>query len=259
MDISISEIRSFIHCPYYYRFKYPGNTPLLKVKAKEHWINCLKSVIIDFMRASQHDEKLLELETLQALWQKSWYEDPMCLKYSDGQDQSRMGNSGWLTLHSFYKLITFYEMPIVAIDKPYSIKLKNTKHRLTGTIDVLLTNGGVDYLAIKLVDSTYHATKMFGANDVEMTAYRRALREESDVAIEPTLAYFVLDPSTKDIVITKRTDLQNAVLDETALSVINAIAAEAYYPDFGNKCHNCDYLSICDKAQWVMGTKLFKY
>lgn len=259
MDISISEIKAYIHCPYYYRFRYPGNTPLLEVKAKEHWTNCLKSVIIDFMRASQHDEKLLGLETLQAFWQKTWYEDPMALRYSEGQDKARMGNSGWITLTNFHKLITVYNMPSVAIDKPYSIKLKSTKHRLTGTIDVLLTSGGANYLAIKLADSTYHATKMVGNNDIEMTAYRRALREETDESVEPTLAYFILDSTTKDLVATHRSDVQNAVLDETALSIINSISEQLYYPDFGNKCHTCDYFSQCDKAQWVMSTSLFKY
>lgn len=284
MDISIKEVKQYIHCPYYYRFNTKTNVPLLKIHAKEHWGNCIKYVLAQIMKRWLDNNYPTSLVEAQALWNKAWYEDPMALDYPKGSNHRDLGNDGWIIINNFYTLMSTPEYSmiaadhnehrIVAVDYEYTLPVKNTKYRLTGTIDLLLTDStpnlnyrglSQNYIGIKFVTSEYHMTKMVGHNDIEMTAYRRAIRKlilddaDSTSLVEPKLFYFLLDPATKNFTTTKRFNSQLEVLDETVLSIAKSIENEIYYPSYSNQCDNCYYLGLCNKGKWVKETNLYRY
>lgn len=248
-----------MHCAYYYRFRYPKNTPLLKVRAKEHWSNCLRTSISHFMKDWISKGSAPSLQSLQDTWNQYWYEEPMAITYTKGQTRNDLGNEGWMTLCKFYNIATENQTYIAAVDLTYKLEItKGTS--LTGTIDLLLHIDRPDisknYLAIKLVDSDYNASDMVGHNDIEMTAWRRAIRKliasnEDQYIVEPRLAYFVLNTKGKSLIETKRYNEQNEILDETVMAVAKSIQTANYYPHFGNWCNNCDYQPLCNGGRWV--------
>lgn len=257
MIVTATEVRSYIHCPYKYRFKYISNIPLLKIKAKEHWSNCLKFVILEFMRIWVSKGTAPSLQHLQDRWNKAWFEDPIALDYETKTSQHDLGISGWRTLIKFYNIV-IKETYIAAIEQGYKLEISKNLY-LAGSIDILLyTNDPklypTNYLGIKLVDSNYYSNAMVGSNDIEMTAYRRAIKNilaSNSPIPEPRLAYYVLDSRGEGLVVTRRSPEQDEVLNETVTAIAGALKESSFFPRFGGWCNACEYQPICDRGSWI--------
>lgn len=254
MNLVMDELRNYMHCPYYYRFKWVQQVPLFKVKAKEYWFNALRSCTLDFFKTWISFEKP-RLEELQGLWQKAWYEEPLALSWkgtSRTENKQSLGNMGWIVLTKLYRWTESRPLILGAVNFPYSIQI--SEDTLSGSIDLLLytDQNKYNFEAIKFVKSTYEATKMAGHNNVEMTAWRMKLKELTNQrgGMEPILQYYVLDNVQQQVIRTHRNDSQQSVLEETVGTVTSCIKNSQYYPHFGNRCHVCDYKDLCNKGQW---------
>jgi len=152
-------------------------------------------------------------------------------------------------------------MEFAGIDYPYSI---NTgKNVLTGKIDILAytSSDKTRMMGIKLCPTTYEATKMYGYNGLEMVAYKMAIQDLQKVTkdylgakkeqMKAELGFFVLENVNKPFYNTRRTDEQEEILVNTVDSICSAIQSSIYYPDYGYKCHNCDFKQKCNKGRWI--------
>ncbi len=250
MDITATQVKAFIHCPYYSRFLY-NNTPLLRIQAKDHWHNCQRASILDFCKRWVRDSKMPSLQELQDLWHRHWFDDPMSLTYSERQiSRDAMGVDGWYNLLRFHRFCSENYTNILSVEMPYKIPIAGSEHTMSGSIDLLLGGGQEPVIAVNFVKGNYHADRMFGANNIEMTAWRRALRMMMPTDKEPNLLYYMLQ-KPGGIKQTKRYQNQEAVLDEAVQSVIKSIEANNYWPIYGNKCLACDYMKLCNKGNWV--------
>lgn len=254
MNLVMRELKDYIHCPHYYRFKWKQEVPLFKVRAKEYWFNCLRSCAIDFFKTWVSFEKP-KLEELQGMWQKCWYEEPLALNWKGttrAENQQTLGNMGWLILTKLYRWTESRPMIIGGASYPYAIEVGEDK--VSGSIDLLLytDQNKINFEAIKFVKSTYEATKMAGHNDIEMTAWRMTLKKLTNMrgGFEPVLRYYVLDNVQNPFILTHRNDSQQSILEDTVRAVAGSIRDDRYFPHYGNRCHMCDYKDICNKGQW---------
>jgi hypothetical protein len=200
------------------------------------------------------------VKDLQEAWQASWYPSPeldVALDFSSAQRKTKqtMGNDGWLNLLHMHDYFSKNPPTFAGVDWPYSVRFG--EHTLVGKIDILAYTGSDrnKMQGIKLCPSSYEATKMYGYNGLEMVAYRIAIKGLMDKmqssADKVSLGFFVMENINKPFYTTRRTDDQEEVLSSTVDSVCRAIESDMYYPDFGYKCHNCDYKPHCNKGRWV--------
>jgi hypothetical protein len=101
---------------------------------------------------------------------------------------------------------------------------------------------------------------MYGYNSLEMVAYRIAIlyileRIHGELpkreAPKADLGFFVLENVNNPFYTTHRGKDHVEVLKNTVDSVCKAIEQDIYFPDFGYKCHNCDFKPLCNKGKWV--------
>jgi hypothetical protein len=248
------ELKNYMHCPHYYQFKWVQQVPLFKVRAKEYWFNALRSCSIDFFKTWISFDKP-RLEDLQALWQKCWYEEPLALNWKGTtrqETQQTLGNQGWLVLTRLYRFTESRPIILGGADWPFMVDAG--EHKLSGSIDLLLytDESKTNFEAIKFVKSTYEATKMAGHNDVELTAWRKVLKDLTNArgGFEPVLRYYVLDNVQNPVVQTHRNDGQECVLFDTIKAVAGSVGRSEYYPHYGNRCNTCDYKDLCNKGNW---------
>lgn len=266
MEISTTELMHYIRCPFYYRFRWKTETAPMRIKAMEHWKNCLYSTAINFFKDWYAYSAIPSIQSLQASWQNCWFpptEQDVALDFSGSSRKTlqSLGTEGWLNLLHMHRYCEKNPFNLTAIDYPYSITLG--KHTLRGSIDLAAytTDDKTRLMGIKLCPSSYEATKMYGYNSLEMTAHRKFIKDflsrmYPDASfkkgeIKAELGFFVLENVNNPFYTTHRNDDQEQVLEETVDSVCRAIEQNVYYPDIGYKCHNCDYKPICNKGRWI--------
>lgn len=254
MNLTTSEVKSYLHCPYYYKFRWVDSVPLFKVRAKEYWFDALKSCALDFFKTWISFEKP-KLEELQGLWQKAWYEEPLALEWrgtAKNETKQSLGNQGWVILTKLYRWAESRQMIMGGASFPFSIDVNDDQ--LTGTIDLLLYTDAsrTNFEAIKFVKSSYEATKMQGHNDIELTAWRMTLKKLTNLrgGFEPLLKYYVLENIQQPLILTHRNDNQQTILEDTVKAISNSIKGSLYYPHYGNRCLQCDYKDLCNKGKW---------
>lgn len=264
MELSTNELLNFIRCPFYYRFKWVVGSPILKIKAQEHWKNCLYSTALGFFKEWATSGILPSAVSLQESWQRAWFptDHDVALDFTSSQRKTKqtLGTDGWLNLLHMHRYFSANPIPLAGVDYPYSITLGN--NTLSGKIDILTyTNPEkTRMMGIKLCTSSYEATKMYGYNGLEMVAYRMAIKEflekihgsaSKKDSVKAELGFYVLENVNKPFYTTRRTEEQEEVLINTVDSVCSAIANQIYFPDFGYKCHNCDFKPRCNKGKWI--------
>jgi|GEM_PF-3448823 hypothetical protein len=266
MELSITELLTYIRCPFYYRFKYKLDAPTLQIKAIEHWKTCLYVTAINFFKEWYGSRSLPDIKYLQDSWQNIWYPQldlDVALDFSGSGRKTRqsLGNDGWLNLLHLHKYFSKNPLSLTGIDYPYSIQLG--QHTLTGKIDLLTytTTDQTRLMGIKLCPSSYEASKMYGYNSLEMVAYRKFIGDflermypkanfkKGEAKAE--LGFFVLENVNNQFYTTHRNDEQEIQLEAIVNSVCKAIEQDIYFPDIGYKCHNCDYKSRCNKGKWI--------
>lgn len=250
--MSLTELNHYIRCPYYYKFRWVDNSPLFKIKAKEHWRDCLKVTAIDYFKTWVQEDKQPSSDFCQNLWQKNWYDDidRTALDFSDCRSGnfSSLGNAGWLDLLKMHRFFTQNPPLIGGVDWPFTIEIEKDLD-LIGSIDLLLYTDDTKkkLLALKLTTSSYEASKMYGANSLDMVAYKTTL---STLTKDLDIGYFILENINNPLVITHRGDEQKEILFETVKNIAASIKENRYYPDYGYKCHGCDYKPTCNKGRW---------
>lgn len=257
MNLSTTEMQDYLFCPQYHQHKWPSQVLLPKVRARNYWHDTLIHTFITYCSSWSQSEKT-DIQYLQDLWKKNWMGERPALDWI-GTKQNEHSESylaeGWVILSQAHKYFSDKYQKPAAVGMRYNMPIGN--HILNGHVDLLFYSDSTqrNLEAYKLARSTFHATKIYGHNNPEITAWAQYLQKITNtISVEdPIIKYYILDNVDKPVVNTSRNINQQAVLEHTVNSIAYNIENKLYWPDFSWKCEKCNYKRICNKAKYIEG------
>lgn len=237
--LSFSQIDTYETCPLQYKYRYVLKIPTPASHAAsfgETIHKTLQKFYQEILSGGKPDGKHLT-----ALFHESW----IPFGYQDKQHEQTRKKKGEEMLALFFKTFHNPHVRIIALEKPFKIKI-DADTAITGKIDRVDAKPGgeieiIDYKTGKKPDEK----KL--KNSLQLSLYALAAEDARLFGKKPeqtTLTFYYLD--TMESFSMKKTDEDMTTVKEHVLEAADSIRSDSFEPIVGPQCDFCPFRMICE-------------
>ncbi len=262
---SYSQLAAFQKCPMQYKFNFIIKVPV-RGKAVFSFGKTLHNTLHAFLKQVNENQKITQeslfgetksqkpkesLETLQALYEKSWIDD----WYDSKKQKDEYYKKGREVLKQFYKDFEsnppniFKMNDQLGLEMPFNLKIPASsagggEHTLFGVIDRIDNlQDGIEIIDYKTGQSK---DKLDFEAKEQLLIYQIAAEEVLNIKPK-LLTYYYLEDNKKTSFL--GSEKEKADQKEKILQEIEQIKNSNFEPTPGWQCKYCDFKDICDSAQ----------
>ena len=252
--VSYSAIGKYKMCPRSYKFRYVDRAPPETRASALVFGSAIHEALAHFYTALKDNQPEPSLEEITKVF-RDYFEVELCKKtpvlFTEKESPEGLIETGTEMLRVFLEEA---ERPhrVVAVESPFSIELIDPETgevlspRLVGVFDcvVLDADGRHRILEHKTAGKRWAQSRV--ENDMQITAYTHVAPlvgyGNADVTIQ-----VLLKTKKPDFVVyhPQRTDADRDDFIETAVGVLRAVEAEAFYPNRDWQCKSCSWAARC--------------
>lgn len=257
LHVSVSQLKTYLRCPRQYELQYVQGMEAAFVPAALAFGSAFHTALAFYYRelsfgAAPPVQRLIDVFT--DAWDRAAH-GPLPLQADDDETLSVHVEKGAAMLRAFHSYATPLPFPeIEAIEMPFSVELFDPdlgevlEERLTGAFDLVLIEND-RHVVVEHKTSARRYTEDQLRHDFQPTAYRFAARELG--MGRAGLRYQVVTKTKEPAVQVEDVHRGEAQEDDflrTAVGVLKAIDAGAFYPIRGWQCRTCPYLAHCSRC-----------
>lgn len=255
LHVSVSQLRCYLLCPRRYELQYVQGVEPAFVPAPLAFGSAFHTALAFYYRelsygAAPPVQRLLDV--FSDAWDRA-ARGPVPLQADDEEALSTLAAKGAAMLRTFHSYATPLPFPeIEAIEMPFSVELFDPdlgevlEERLTGAFDLVLIENE-RRVVVEHKTSARRYTEDQLRHDFQPTAYRFAARELGMGTVN--LRYQVVTKAKEPVVQVEDVQRGEAQEDDflrTAVGVLKAVEAGAFYPVRGWQCRSCPYRWACE-------------
>jgi len=241
-SFSYTQLETFLRCPLQYKYQHIVKIPTLPTSSITFG-NSIHKTLQNYYQQFLN-EKSISLNELVRVFRKNW----LPVGYSSASHEKRMKAEGEKILKSYYKKFHNRNLDVVAIEKPFKIKIKQNIY-IVGKIDRVDRTAGngleiIDYKTGKKPDDK-ELKKSLQLSIYAMAANDRGLYNRNFSEI--TLSFYYLQESEK----TEFKKTENEIMDtrEKIIGIVDKIQTSDFKPSPGPWCDFCPFRMICEAWQ----------
>jgi putative RecB family exonuclease len=235
IELSYSRIQTYLRCPYLYHLVYhkgwrAGPTGSMALGMSLHRALAL------YLAPDNHERTM---ERLGEIYDQVWVNEG----FSSTQETLDCYDKGRHMLEEFYRTDSERQVEVVATEKDFEIKF-DAKTRLRGTMDRLDRYADGTHEIVEYKTHAEHWTESRVGNDLQMTLYALAMRENLGPGPLKLRYHFL---STGESLYTQRTGDQI----DAARKIVSDVAAHLRKEEFSANpsfCMRCEFKKRCDKG-----------
>lgn len=250
MRYNWEQIEDYLHCPFYYAFKWEmkkTGQPKEKHLLKAVYLDSLKQ-IASYTFHMVGGERYPTWFDLKRKWEKVWVGsrdekklmNENMFNYNRRNTYRQYEKKGLKALLKFHEDFTSPGFPIL-INKDLHIDVNNKK--LQVPIDFIRQQkDGTIELTQWSVESTVHDFHI--KHNMLLTAQSYAFKKATNFKDDLKLSIYSFHHKP---IHTKRTKEQYKVFEHTVETVIDQIESRNWYPRYTENCNECPFKNMCDK------------
>lgn len=253
LHVSVSQVRQYLKCPRQFELtRVRGAAPAF-VPAALAFGSAIHAGLASFY-VSHQEGRLPTLETMQDEFERHWRQAmgaPVPLHLDEGTSWEALLSRGRGMLHAFYAASGRALVQVEGVEVPFEVELHDPdtheviEERLVGTVDAIVREGDRRVLLEHKTSARKYGEDQL-RYDTQVSAYKLAARQQGlgDVG----LRFQVLTKTERPAV--QVVDVERDRQDEddfarTAIGVLRAVDAGAFYPIRGWACRSCPVAHAC--------------
>ena len=255
LQISVSQIKSYLRCPESYRLKYVlGEQPAF-VPTPFAFGAAFHSALAALYSAVRSTGSVPSLDNVQSVFVDEWtsaVRGPLPLQLDDDDDSGDLIDKGKTMLATYYEHAASQTIPVVEhVEKKFSVDLYDPdsgevlEEKLAGVIDLVVREESHPVIVEHKSSSKKYSLDQL-RYDIQPTAYAYAaeLLGWGEVGLRFNVVTKTKKPAvqTEDVL---RDDQDTDDFLRTVVGILRAIDAGAFFPVRGWQCRSCPFSHAC--------------
>ncbi len=247
MELSVSQVLSYINCPIRYALEYNARIKPEDDSLHEQWAQAMHTAVYHFWYRLMDAKRITEQEMLDK-WESLWYQRLGITKediiFSRRDERVELGLRGTGIIQGFMRNMSQTQSVPVCVGKEFSVPIGD--HIITGTFEVVRETKESGRRLVEIIDYKTGQTvpdqtmvDMDLALSIQSYAFRHMFQ-----AKEQRLTYYYMRHNRS--INTVRESLHYRRMTETIKAVAGSIEANIYYPRQTFMCKSCMYKQYCD-------------
>ena len=245
MRLYISDIKDYLRCPLYYKFRAIDQIP--SNRTINDFYRDYVRLSIFYYYFSTIERKIKSFESILRKWESLWFSNEMTTMFSEFE-LKEYSNKAVLLLTSFYKRISDENIMPIAVNFTYDIIFPGTKNiQVVGDIDLIgISNDRTRVSKTDIIFFTMREDKsdeFILKNDIELTlaslAFRNSFKEKEDRIVLRSI-------TSEEESYSSRTGGDFIRAEKIARNIAAGIDGKVFYPA-PNKinCSKCNFKLLC--------------
>jgi putative RecB family exonuclease len=254
--VSVSSIGTYLRCPRQYRFRYVDRAPAESRSSALVFGSAIHEALAFYYGKLRDIEPEPTAEELAEVFLSSWKEQlrgEVPVLFGDKENEGSLADLGPRMLAAFLTKTTL-PPEIAEVEMPFSIELTDPETgevlpRLVGVLDAVVKERDGSYGSYRILEHKTAARRWTAdklAYDLQISAYSLAA-PLLGLGNAPVTVQLLLKQKTPDLELytPTRTDADRREFVETAVAVLRAIRAGAYWCNRDWMCKGCAYAAQC--------------
>lgn len=251
--ISVSSLGTFVRCPRSYRYRYVDRIPAESRASSLAFGSAIHTVLAFYYGKLRDIEPEPTAEELAAVFMDAWKEQlrrDIPVLFADKEDEGSLADLGVRMLAVFLEKAPL-PAEVVEVEMPFSIEIIDPETgevlpRLVGVMDAVVKDRDGAYRVLEHKSGARRWTDDKLAYDHQITAYGLAAPQLglSNAAVTVQLLLKQKTPSL-ELYTPTRTDADRRDLVDTAVGVLRAVKAGAFWCNRDWMCKTCEYAARC--------------